>query len=219
MSEKNVTEISQKIVGFRVEEAKIAERKEPQVQLQSVSETMRIPDELPATRYKLRTPLSEAALYVNISDIILNEGTPFERRQPIEVFINSRDTKAYQYVTAMTRLISAILRKGGDVTFIVEELKSIHDPNGGYMGRGGIWVPSLVAEIGAIIEKHMVKLGLINKELAPEQITYIENKKAEMVEMGINPDEGERCPNCSAMTYVRMEGCYTCTSCGHSRCG
>ena len=214
MSETKVKEIKSKIVGVALVESK------KHVDLQQVSETMKVPDELPATRYKLTTPLSEAALYVNISDIILNEGTEFERRQPIEVFINSKDTKSFQYVTAMTRLISAILRKGGDVTFIVDELKSIHDPNGGYMGRGGVWVPSLVAEIGGIIEKHMIKLGLIVKELSPEQKAYVEAKKVEMASKGISIEEhGEQCPKCLEMTYVRMEGCFTCTSCGHSRCG
>lgn len=214
MSENKVKEIKSKIVGVSLVEAK------KHVELQRVSEDLQLPDELPATRYKLRTPLSTSAVYILISDIILNEGTEFERRQPVEVFIVSKDNSAFQWVTTMTRMISAILRKGGDVTFIVDELKSIHDPNGGYMGRGGVWVPSLVAEIGGIIEKHMIKLGLIVKELAPEQKAYVEAKKEEMAKKGISiAEHGEQCPNCREMTYVRMEGCFTCTSCGHSKCG
>lgn len=213
-------EISQKIIGFSIVEQAAGPAKVEQTKLQTVSEELELPDELPAMRYRLRTPLSTSAVYILISDIILNEGTPFERRQPVEVFINSKDNSAFQWVTTMTRMISAILRKGGEVAFIVEELKSIHDPNGGYMAKGGVWVPSLVAEIGGILEKHMRKLGLLDQaEVAPEVQAFIDSKKAEMVEQGINPDEGEQCPNCKAMSYVRMEGCYTCTACGHSKCG
>lgn len=213
MSDK-VKEIKGKIVGAAIVE------KTKAVELQTVSEDLQLPDELPATRYRLRTPLSTSAVYIIISDIVLNEGTEFERRQPVEVFINSKDNSAFQWVTTMTRMISAILRKGGDVTFIVDELKSIHDPNGGYMGRGGVWVPSLVAEIGGIIERHMIKLGLIVKELSPEQRAYVEEKKKEMAVKGITVEEhGETCPNCKEKSYVRLEGCMTCTSCGYSKCG
>lgn len=207
-------EITKKIVGVAM-----AEQAPKEVKLQEVSESMQLPDELSATRYRLKTPLSTSALYIVISDIVLNPGTPFERKQPVEVFINSKDTRAYQWVVALTRMLSAVLRKGGDVAFIVEELKSIHDPNGGYLGRGGIWVPSLVAEIGGIIEKHMIKCGIINKELSPEQKQFVEAKVEEMKSAGIDVSRGEQCPNCNEFSYVRMEGCYTCTSCGHSKCG
>lgn len=220
MSQNNVKEIKQNITGVAIiETPKATVDKKEHIKLQEVSEAMKLPDELPSTRYRLRTPLSEGAVYINISDIVLNEGTPFEKKQPIEIFINCRDMKSFQWVVALTRMISAVLRKGGDVAFIVEELKSIQDPNGGYMGRGGIWVPSLVAEIGSILEKHMVKLGLIDNALSPERVAFIEMKKEEMKAVGIDPNEGEMCPHCKAMTYVRMEGCYTCVTCGHSRCG
>jgi hypothetical protein len=205
------TVIEEEIVAVQVLDASAA----GEVKLEEVSEDLEIPDVLPATRYRLRTPLSSSSIFIVISDIILNKGTEFEKRQPIEIFIMSKDAKAYQYVTTITRLISAVFRKGGDVTFIVEELKNIHDPNGGYLGRGGVWVPSLVAEIGGIIEKHMVSLGLIKRELSKEQKEAIKK----VWDKPIEKQHAEQCPSCHAYSYVRQEGCGVCTSCGYSRCG
>ena len=102
------------------------------------------PEMLLGSTYKIKTPLSEHSLYVTINDIILNPQTPFEKRRPFEIFINSKNMDHFQWIVALTKIISAVFRKGGDVTFLVEELRSVFDPKGGYFKKGGKYTPSLV---------------------------------------------------------------------------
>ena len=104
--------------------------------------------------YKIKTPLSEHALYITINDVVLNHGTEHEHRRPYEIFINSKNMDHFQWIVALTRIVSAVFRKGGDVTFLVDELRSVFDPQGGYFKKGGRYMPSLVAEIGDAIECH-----------------------------------------------------------------
>ena len=81
---------------------------------------------------------------------------PSKRRRPFEIFINSKNLEHYAWTVALTRMISAIFRRGGDVSFVVEELKAVFDPQGGQW-MGGRYVPSLLAAIGGIIETHMIR--------------------------------------------------------------
>src|SRR3569832_2169679 len=122
------------------------------------------PDMLVGSTYKVKTPLFEHALYVTINDIVLNQGTPHEQRRPFEIFINSKNMDHFQWIVALTRILSAVFRKGGDVTLIVEERKAVCDPRGGYFKAGGVYMPSIVAEIGAVIEQHMKNIGLIHDQ-------------------------------------------------------
>ena len=124
-------------------------------------EKLERPEMLIGSTYKIKTPLSEHALYVTINDIVLNPETPYEKRRPFEIFINSKNMDHFQWIVALTRIISAVFRKGGDATFLVEELRSVFDPQGGYFKRGGKYTPSLVAEIGDAIEAHMKIIGMI----------------------------------------------------------
>jgi hypothetical protein len=119
------------------------------------------PEVLVGSTYKIKSPLFEHALYVTINDIVLNQGTAHESRRPFEIFINSKNMDHFQWVVAITRIMSAVFRKGGDVTFLVEELKAVFDPRGGYFKAGGVYMPSIVAEIGAVVEDHMKMIGLI----------------------------------------------------------
>src|SRR5690606_33985838 len=111
------------------------------------------PDVLIGSTYKIKSPLVEHAMYVTINDIVLNAGTEHELRRPFEVFINSKSMDHFQWIVALTRIMSAVFRKGGDVTFLVEEMKAVFDPRGGYFKAGGVYMPSLVAEIGAVVEE------------------------------------------------------------------
>ena len=115
-------------------------------------EKLERPEMLLGSTYKIKTPLSEHALYITVNDIVLNEGTEHEQRRPFEIFINSKNMEHFQWVLALTRIISAVFRKGGDVTVLVEELRSVFDPSGGYFKKGGKFMPSLVAEIGEVIK-------------------------------------------------------------------
>jgi len=137
------------------------------------------PDTLVGATYKIKSPLFEHALYVTINDIVLNQGTEYELRRPFEIFINSKNMDHFQWIVALTRIMSAVFRKGGDVTFLVEELKAVFDPRGGYFKAGGVYMPSIVAELGAIIEQHLKSIGLLHDpELDPEQRKLIAEKRA-----------------------------------------
>jgi hypothetical protein len=137
------------------------------------------PDTLIGATYKIKSPLFEHALYVTINDIVLNADTEHEMRRPFEIFINSKNMDHFQWIVALTRIMSAVFRKGGDVTFLVEELKAVFDPRGGYFKAGGVYMPSIVAELGAIIEQHLKMIGMLfDPELDPEQRKLIAEKRA-----------------------------------------
>lgn len=165
------------------------------------------PEILPGCTYKLRWPESDHATYITINDIVENG-----RRRPFEIFINSKNMEHYAWTVALTRMISAVFRRGGDVGFVVEELKAVFDPRGGQWMRGR-YVPSILAVIGEVIEQHMVRIGFLKGKPPPHQ--DFSNS------LGDEPDESLRlrpCPKCGQLAVFRQEGCDTCTACGYSRC-
>ena len=191
------------------------------------------PEMLIGSTYKVKTPLSEHALYVTINDIILNHGTENELRRPFEIFINSKNMDHFQWIVALTRIISAVFRKGGDVTFLVEELRSVFDPRGGYFKKGGKYMPSLVAEIGDAIECHMRMIGLLKDDgLDEHQKKLVDEKRAQFEaaagtgkgtedkqDGGEFPEGAQLCIKCHTKAAVKMDGCLTCLNCGESKCG
>lgn len=227
--------IDKKIISYKVrDEEQVAADKaiERQAQLDNVihmHESVERPERLVGSTYKIKPPMSEHAMYVTVNDMVLNEGTEHEIRRPFEVFINSKNMEHFQWVVALTRLISAVFRKGGDATFLVEELKAVFDPKGGYFKKGGVFMPSLVAEIGYAIEDHMKVIGMINTDLDEHQKAFIAQKKAELntasagvsgkKEAGDFPANSSVCTKCSTKAVVLMDGCMTCLSCGDSKCG
>lgn len=182
--------ISKRIKGYSVgkPEAQVpAIMQEPQeallvpakAEVIQMHEKVERPDTLVGATYKIKSPLFEHALYVTINDIVLNAGTEHELRRPFEIFINSKNMDHFQWIVALTRIMSAVFRKGGDVTFLVEELKAVFDPRGGYFKAGGVYMPSIVAELGAIVEQHLKSIGLLHDpELDPEQRKLIAEKRA-----------------------------------------
>ncbi|HBP84351.1 MAG TPA: NrdJb [Gammaproteobacteria bacterium] len=195
------------------------------------------PEMLVGSTYKIKTPLSDHALYVTINDIVLNPQTPYEKRRPFEIFINSKNMDHFQWIVALTRIISAVFRKGGDVTFLVEELRSVFDPQGGYFKRGGKYTPSLVAEIGDAIDSHMRMIGMIRDEgLDEHQQKLIDQKRREFEDHSQSvtaapdagdseedvpafPPEARLCLKCQTKAVVMLDGCMTCLNCGDSKCG
>ena len=136
------------------------------------------PEVLIGSTYKIKSPLVEHAMYVTINDIVLNAGTDHEHRRPFEVFINSKSMDHFQWIVALTRIMSAVFRKGGDVTFLVEEMKAVFDPKGGYFKAGGVYMPSLVAELGMIIEDHLKSIGMMHDpEMSEHQRVLIAEKR------------------------------------------
>src|SRR3954469_8813625 len=145
-----------------------------------MTEEVQSPEILVGSTYKIKTPVSDHAMYVTINDIILNEDTPYEQRRPFEIFINSKNLDHFQWIVALTRIISAVFRKGGDVTFLVDELKAVFDPRGGYWQPGGKFMPSIIAELGHVIEKHLQTIGLIRApKLDQHQQKLVDEKRAE----------------------------------------
>jgi hypothetical protein len=138
------------------------------------------PEVLIGSTYKIKSPLVEHAMYVTINDIVLNAGTEHELRRPFEIFVNSKSMEHFQWIVALTRIMSAVFRKGGDVTFLVDEMKAVFDPRGGYFKAGGVYMPSLVAELGAIVEEHMKSIGLIHDpEMSAHQRAILAEKRAQ----------------------------------------
>ncbi|WP_225770710.1 adenosylcobalamin-dependent ribonucleoside-diphosphate reductase [Inquilinus sp. Marseille-Q2685] len=170
------------------------------------------PEVLPGETYKLRWPDSDHAIYVTLNDEVVDG-----RRRPFEIFINSKNMEHYAWTVALTRMISAVFRRGGDVAFVVEELKAVFDPRGGQW-MGGRYVPSLLAAIGETIERHMVATGFLAK---PEGIVPEVAVEVTAEPVGGNPGRppGRSCPKCGHPTLIRQEGCDTCLNCGYSRCG
>ncbi len=196
-------------------------------------ERLERPEMLVGSTYKIKTPLSDHALYVTINDIVLNRGTEHEQRRPFEVFINSKNMEHFQWIVALTRIISAVFRKGGDVIFLVEELRSVFDPKGGYFKKGGKYMPSLVAELGDAIESHLRCIGLITGEpLNENQQQYLTEVRARMdAKFEVKskddnesddpafPEYAAFCQHCHAKAVIQTDGCLTCLNCGDSKCG
>ncbi len=227
-----VKKIEKKIVSFKVGSDKSVEEKianstqTTESNIIQMHEKVSRPEALSGSTYKIKTPLSDHALYLTINDIVLNEGTDHELRRPFEIFINSKNMDHFQWIVALTRVISAVFRKGGDCTFLVEELKAVFDPQGGYFKPGGKFMPSLVAEIGWAIEDHLQKIGLlIAPKISEHQQKILDAKRSEFeakttsTDPGNFPSNAEVCKKCHVKAVILMDGCMTCLNCGDSKCG
>jgi hypothetical protein len=232
--------IERKIIDFDVAKGNQSVPQEPhessKPEIEHMHELLQRPEQLEGRTYKLTTPVSEHAMYVTINDVILNPGTEHETRRPFEIFINSKNMDHFQWIVALTLIISAVFRKGGDCTFLVEELRSVFDPKGGYFKKGGRFMPSLVAEIGDIIEQHLKYIGMIDAEgLDEHQRAFIEQKKAEIsAKVTVEPEQpvdvecddatgqfppgSKLCAKCHTKAMIVMDGCLTCLNCGESKC-
>ncbi len=232
--------IEKKIVGYalvneqdkkdaEVKVAELAAQKEAAGKVVQLGEPLSRPDKLVGNTYKIKTPVTEHALYITINDVIMNEGTPQEHRRPFEIFINSKNMEHFQWIVALTRVMSAVFRKGGDVTFLVEELRSVFEPSGGYFKKGGKFIPSLVAEIGEVVEQHLQEIGMLKKPgLDQHQQKLVDEKRSEYMEKQAKsgeevntdgfPKGAQLCNKCNTKASIVMDGCLTCLNCGESKC-
>ncbi len=172
-----------------------------------MSEPLDRPESLEGHTYKLKWPDSEHALYITINDLVQSG-----HRRPFEVFINSKNMEHFAWTVALTRMISAVFRRGGDVSFVVEELKAVFDPRGGAWMQGK-YIPSILAAIGGVIEQHMIRIGFIEGE----GMGLKSDPKAQVV--GLDGPRGQSCSSCGSFEMRMIEGCMTCGSCGYSKCG
>ena len=236
--EMGTLKIDKKIVKYRVRKPEEkaagacqgrAATAKPSAKVIRMTEEIQRPEMLIGSTYKIKTPVSDHAMYVTINDIVLNEGTEHEQRRPFEVFINSKNLDHFQWIVALTRIISAVFRKGGDVTFLVEELKAVFDPRGGYWQPGG--------QVHALDHR---RAGLCHREapaddrpaapagLDEHQQKLVEEKRAEFearkkqtdaFSKSHFPEGAQLCSKCSTAAVVMMDGCMTCLNCGDSKCG
>ena len=184
-----------------------AEPNQPHGDVIYMAEPLDRPQALEGQTYKLKWPDSEHAIYLTINDIIVGG-----HRRPFEVFINSKNMEHYAWTVALTRMISAVFRRGGDVSFVVEELKAVFDPRGGAWVQGK-YIPSILAAIGGVIERHLIATGF----LEGEGMGLKTDPQAKVV--GLDAPRGKACPSCGQFSMMMVEGCMTCSSCGHSKCG
>ena len=217
-----MVKIDKKIVGYHVVKSGDS--------VELLHERIVRPEQLPGTTYRIKTPLSDHALYITINNIVLNAGTPNESCRPFEIFINSKSMEHFQWIVALTRIISAVFRKGGEIAFLVEELRSVFDPKGGYFKKGGRFMPSLVAEIGDVLEQHLIGLGVMTRDasLAQAAQAMVAEKTAFLAsadtaesepEAGAFPADATWCGQCQVKAVVILDGCETCLNCGYSKCG
>ncbi len=165
------------------------------------------PGALPGNTYKIKWADSDHAIYITVNDIV-QDG----RRRPFEVFINSKNMEHFAWTVALTRMISAVFRRGGDVSFVVDELKAVFDPRGGQWVKGR-YVPSLLAAIGDVIEEHMLAIGFLKPK---EKLDLGVGEPKQVINLGGSPGQ---CPRCASVALIRQEGCDLCTACGYSKCG
>ena len=221
--------IDKKIVAYTVidKDSEVEEKVEP-AEIFQLGDPLSRPDQITGSTYKVKTPVTEHALYITINDVLMNEGTEQEHRRPFEIFVNSKNMEHFQWIVALTRVMSAVFRKGGDITFLVEELESVFDPNGGYYKKGGRYVPSLVAELGQVVEQHLINIGMLKQQVPDKhQQNLINEKKANFIKEnpdGIDSDTGfpngsHLCTKCNVKAAIMMDGCLTCLNCGESKCG
>jgi hypothetical protein len=227
--------IDKKITGYALvnEQDKLdaaAKAAETNSKVVQIGEPLDRPEKITGSTYKVKTPVTEHALYITINDVVMNEGTPQEHRRPFEIFINSKNMDHFQWIVALTRVMSAVFRKGGDVTFLVEELKSVFEPSGGYFKKGGKFVPSLVAEIGEVVEQHLQSIGMLKMPgLDQHQQKLVDEKRTEYYEKHAKageeitaegfPKGSQLCGKCNTKAAIIMDGCLTCLNCGESKCG
>ena len=232
--------IEKKIVGYKVatkeqqqeaqaEANQIEHQQEDEANVVRMHERLERPEMLRGTTYKIKPPVSDHAMYITINDIVLNQGTEYEKYRPYEIFINSKNLDHYQWIVALTRVLSSVFRKGGDVAFLVEELKAVFDPKGGYFAGEGRFMPSIIAELGYVIERHFKSIGIISAEALDEhQKELIEKKRQEFesqdkqTDAFVNqefPHGSTLCGQCNTVAVVLMDNCETCLNCGYSKCG
>lgn len=172
------------------------------------------PFSLTGTTYKIKTPFCDSAFYVTINYVELED-----RLYPFELFVNSKSMEHFQWILALTRVISAVFRHGRDCAFLIDELKAIFDPKGGYFKAGGGYMPSLVAEIGAVLEQDFTLRGLLKRDTSLQEaaVSMLAEKTAKKSSERLS--NAQACPKCQDLGMVVMDGCLTCTACGWSKCG
>ena len=177
-----------------------------------MSEPLARPKDLEGRTYKVKWPDSEHALYITINDILLHD-----QRRPFEIFVNSKNMEHFAWTVGLTRMISAVFRRGGDVSFVVDELKAVFDPRGGAW-MGGKYIPSILAAIGNTIETHMIEIGFLSRAVLDPQSPETKKPTSTQQSSPTSLRLTTFCPSCGENDLHMIEGCMTCSSCGHSKC-
>ena len=221
--------INKKIVGYSVldKDQAIEEKAQP-AEIFQLGDPLSRPDQITGSTYKVKTPVTEHALYITINDVLMNEGTEQEHRRPFEIFVNSKNMEHFQWIVGLTRVMSAVFRKGGDITFLVEELGVYLIQMVATIKKVVGMFQALVAELGQVVEQHLINIGMLKQQKPDEhQQNLIDEKKASFVKkirMVLDSDTGfpngsQLCKKCNVKASIMMDGCLTCLNCGESKCG
>jgi ribonucleoside-diphosphate reductase alpha chain len=169
-------------------------------------EVMERPRILQGRTYKLKWPQTGDNWYITITH---RGGVPFE------VFITTKVAAHAEWVQALSILLTAVLRRGGDVKFLITELQGIHSASGGqYITEQRKFRHSQVAAIGGVIEEEFRVLGMFGTtEPEPE----VQKAVPPGVTFGQIGEPG-CCPECGARPLVHQEGCEKCQICSYTRC-
>ena len=217
--------IDSKITGYEIAKGEAVEVAADAPE--TMHEGFKRPEVLRGATYKVKPPesVSSASLYITVNDVVLNPDTDSEEVHPFEVFINCKDSRNFQWMVALTRLMSAVFRKGGDVAFLVEQLESVFDPNGGYWQKGE-FIPSLPAAIGSVIKRHLEGLAAANNYLQAVESAGRAVEEAHSVDSDTTdeekspyPESASVCLSCRVKAVMVSEGCSNCLACGDSKCG
>lgn len=201
--------IATKIVGWKV---KTTEDENGNTHTVKEATTLERPRIVEGRTYKISPAVTDCAMYITINDIVQEDGT----RRPVEMFISTKHVAHQQWITALTRMVSAVFRKPGEYTFVADELEQIFDPQGGYFADQKM-MPSVVAHVASILREHFEFIGSLEKRgLSDAQKVVIEEKKEQAASKGVKM---QQCPKCFEQSLIMMDGCMTCTSCGDSKCG
>jgi hypothetical protein len=201
-----------KLSGTKLKSFKLIEEVQESFVPEQISEKLKRPKHLKGSTYKITPTSGEGSLYVTINDIVLNKGTEHEEIRPFEIFINTKNVEHFQWISALTRVMSAIFRKGGSYSFLIEELQEVFDPRGGYWS-GSKLMGSIVAHIGQVLEDHVNAYKVEKEEHSEETISE------ETTEHSGFPDSASLCNKCRHKAVIMKDGCPTCLNCGDSKCG
>ena len=201
-------EITQKIVGWSVRSVK---DNKGNTLTTKTAETLERPRVVEGRTYKISPAVTDSAMYITINDVVDEDGV----HRPVEMFINTKHASHLQWITALTRMVSAIFRKPGPYTFVAEELEQIFDPQGGYFADQKM-MPSVVAHVASVMREHFEYIGALEKRgLTEAQTVVIDEKKEQAKSNGL---EMMVCSKCHSQSVISMDGCLTCTACGDSKC-
>jgi len=179
------------------------------------------PDIVPGNTHKVKWPTTGDNIYITVTNV---DG------EPLELFIKHQDSSIGEWTDALSRMVTGVMRRGGDLRFIVDQLSKVGSTSGGAF-VDGVYRPSVVAAIAGVVEKEFKSLGVYeraigmpignnkNDEAEPTAEALQAKDATERKDEHVSVANGAPCPNCKQPFLRRESGCDSCALCGYLRCG